>query len=399
MERNYLSRSIRVQQKTRPEEFTVADYHDARAFETVLDIVGDQHGFPTDGHSHPNEHDLQVSLNHLGLFLDTHTENTIVELLSVTQNVCFKLSRGTIVGMSETERKSYDPEYDRENTPQLKPFFQQLKYYVSRYIVESFDSHRHNKAFPKSNNQYYADAIAQCKNLLEDVFSEVQKIYQHHVPAYDVLFERFDELHREDDSNLEVYLGRDGIHAFHGRIGQIAARGDVELEVDELDAPSPERIVYVVYNRAIRDGYGPLSGVHRTNYIKQFISEDDSPQFFDTGFRGSIPEDIINRLELVGSMNERIHLLDVMNGFEDRRVKGLTRNAAGNVIESAPKSEESADMLTIDPQSGLIKYIAVPACLEDQFKFQIGRSVLMRHYWAKENARITNSLGEVSLSS
>jgi hypothetical protein len=371
-----------------PEVFTAVDYTEARAFENVLDIVGEQQGLPVDAHTHPDDELLKESLAMLGLDIDRKLEEDIKELLISAKLFCWYMSHPGYSSMSQLERDSYDPKYQRTEDQQLKPFFQQMKYFMSRFITEDVERAKHNGDSETTRNQYQT-AIYRCSSLVEELRSHTHNLFVKDFKAYDTTFDSFDDSQRRDPSQVEIYLGRDGIHAYHGRLGELAARGDVAVEIQELDLPStPTRTLYLVYSRNLTKFHEEAKRL----YLAQQIPEGINPQFFDTGYNGSIPIDIIATLGM-DTRNASDHI-NMLNSFiQERRVKGLEANIQIDDIECSPKMEDTSVKLAVG-EDGIFRYEARVNPLREQFIAQVIRSITMRHFWAKERTELLNGIEE-----
>ena len=120
---------------------------------------------------------------------------------------------------------------------------------------------------------------------------------------YDKLFAEWDAKRIGEREFQEVFLGRDGVYAFVGRQAQIWARrrklgmGNGEEGGSLLGFPT-----YLVYPRGfIRD----LDDEAKKEYLGRRIPDPDVAHYFDTGFTGTIPEDIMSVLGVSESEQDR----------------------------------------------------------------------------------------------
>lgn len=225
--------------------------------------------------------------------------------------------------------------------------------------------------------------------MLGEGFDRYKKIIEIDIPLYDKLYTEFDSLRDLGDYPLEVYLGRDGIYAWIGRRAQDVARrrkmGFKERlrfkEMGEVIAIQPK---YVVYPRYFRDN---LSYDTKRKFLEQEgIGQNFDPMFFDTGYTGTIPEQI---MKIMGfepeDIDRRIRLLSAPHA--GRRVKGVSENARGDIveyIEHNSKIEESAEGLVVDDKTGKIRRVAKPTSPTEQFYFMMVNQAIARHYWLQE---------------
>jgi hypothetical protein len=372
------------------EEFTAKDYVQARAMETIFDFLEKDLGFTSDTHTYPDETSFSEATELLGVTVDDEFTNRAGRLLSEASSFCSQVVNSSFVVMTTAERATYSPDYERGDIP-VKPFFQQLQYLLARFVTERVDSFDTFQEGTKPSNQDYLDALSEGIYALFSLPAQTERLFTHDLPVYDLVFDVFDRRARTDEDHLEIYLGRDGMYAYYGRLGEVAARGDVSNVGPEFEENfNDTRFKYMVYSTNIK--HQPLE--LRQQYIGQHVSDGDSPHFFDTGFRGSIPEDI---LRVLGYSDEetdaRIHLLNSGHNPNDaRRLETLSHNVDIHGIEDSPKPENSSMELKI-VAGGLLGYTASKTSLVEQFKYQVMRTMLIRHFWIKEHAAIRRVLG------
>ncbi len=240
-------------------------------------------------------------------------------------------------------------------------------------------------------------------SVIEEGFNRYMRVYEVDVPLYNKLYEEFDSLRETGRYPLEVYLGRDGIYAWIGRRAQdVARRRKMGLEgrrklkdAGEIIEINPQ---YTVYPRYFRDN---LNYETKRKFLEQEgISLDADPMFYDTGYTGTIPEQI---MQIMGfepdEIEERIRLLSAPSTH--RRVKGISENARSEIIEHIEhnaKSEQSAEGLVVDEKTGKIRHIAMPTTPEEQFYFSMISQGISRHYWLQEKLHHEPS-GNVNLDS
>lgn len=310
--------------------------------------------------------------------------------------------------ISDAERDSLrDPANEQFG---LKPLEQQMRYLLARFITEQNSSFSKVDSDLKHDGEYY-------KSKLTEAVSYYVKAINVDVPMYDRLYEDFDLL-RLDEKNkpLEVYLGRDGILAYIGRRSSSAVRAAVldpaqrrqMRESGEIYEIKP-RYTYFVYNRKIMaagkedpsaDAIYRGGKYTRENspekktkqeYIAQAgINASENPHFYDTGYRGSIPEDIMDLMGFSeGEIDRRIHMLSNAPFGESnhprRRVRTLDKNYSDNVMvmENAPKPERSALGLRTN-EAGVLEHVSDAVDPREQMQYLFMREAIHRHYWIRE---------------
>jgi len=271
-----------------------------------------------------------------------------------------------------------------------------IRSFVARYFIQSVDGDttRLSEIGNLSND---------LDRILAEGFNRYIKIHEVDVPLYDKLYEEFDTLRETGRSPLEVYLGRDGIYAYIGRHSQDVARrrklgleGRKKLkEMGEVVEIHPQ---YTVYPRYFRDN---LNQETKRQFLEQEgISPDADPLFYDTGYTGTIPEQIMRVMDFSDEdIERRIRLLSAPSVH--RRVKGIPENARSEIIEYIEhnaKTEETAEGLIIDEKTGKIRHIAKPTNPEEQFYFMMVKQAVARHYWLQEQLHHEPS-GNVNLDS
>lgn len=242
--------------------------------------------------------------------------------------------------------------------------------------------------------RYFAQAETADIKTLETVilmgFEDFIRMYKNDIPLYDKVYDEFDQLRADRRYPLEVYLGRDGIYAYVGRRAQDVARRraigpagrraareqGVKLEVH------PE---YVVYPRDFKN----LPSTAKLLYLEDSgVTPKADPIFYDTGFSGTVPEDIMKVMGFSRSqIEERIRLLSAES--DARRLRALNENAPQPVvgeIEDNAKDEESAGGVYMS-NSKLVKHYARPTSPDEQFRYLMIKEAITRHYWLTERLR------------
>ncbi|MEK9178849.1 MAG: hypothetical protein AAB893_00055, partial [Patescibacteria group bacterium] len=278
----------------------------------------------------------------------------------------------------------------------MTPLLDNIRSFVARYFVQSVEGDV--TRLSEVNN-----LSGELDRILAEGFRRYIKIHEVDVPLYDKLYAEFDNLRETGRSPLEVYLGRDGIYAYIGRHSQDVARrrklgleGRKELkEMGEVVEIHPQ---YTVYPRYFRDN---LNQETKRQFLEQEgISPDADPLFYDTGYTGTIPEQIMKVMDFSQEdIEQRIRLLSAPSLH--RRVKGIPENARSEIIEYIEhnaKTEEIAEGLIIDEKTGKIRHIARPTNPEEQFYFMMVKQAVARHYWLQEQLHHEPS-GNVNLDS
>ncbi len=281
--------------------------------------------------------------------------------------------------IKEDDKKAFtNPESIDVHTSSL---LDNVRAFVARYIIQKIEGD-FTKLFP--NN-----IVADIGPIIEEGFNKYIKVHQVEIPLYDKLYEEFDNLRETGRYPLEVFLGRDGIYAWIGRRSQDIARrrkaglkGRKELkDMGEVLEINPQ---YTVYPRYFRDN---INYETKRKFLEQEgISPDADPLFYDTGYTGTIPEQIMRVMDFSDEeIERRIKLLSAPHPH--RRVKGIAENARHEIIEYIEhnaKTEGTAEGLILDEKTGKIRHIAKPTSPEEQFYFMMVKQAISRHYWIQE---------------
>ncbi|MBI2448206.1 hypothetical protein HYV44_01430 [Candidatus Microgenomates bacterium] len=267
----------------------------------------------------------------------------------------------------------------------MTPFFDlsnNLQYFAIRYLVQSIggDLNRISDLRESLNNM---------DGVLEEGFKKYIKVHEVDIPLYDKLYEEFDNLRETGRYPTEVFLGRDGVYAWIGRWAQDIARrkklgpeGRKKLQkMGDIIEINPQ---YLVYPRYFRDN---LDYDTKRQFLEQErITPDADPLFYDTGYTGTIPEQIMRVMDFDDEdIERRIRLLSAPSVH--RRVKGIPENARSEIIEYIEhnaKTENTAEGLIIDEETGKIHHIAQPTSPEEQFYYMMIKQAIARHYWLQE---------------
>ena len=286
------------------------------------------------------------------------------------------------------EKMQFDehiPKKDREellNSKHTKSLLDNLRLLLARYFV--LKSEGDLSSLPEIMQN--TDIVP----LLMKSLEKFSKIFEVDIPLYDILYDEFDKLKSEGERNpLEVFLGRDGVYAYLGRRAKdVAERRKMGPKLrKKLKAEGkvigiyPE---YLVYPRYFRDEV--ITDAKVRYLASQGITKESDPVFFDTGYVGTIPEQILHILGFSPEeIEKRIHLLSASK--EHRRIRGVSENVRNEIIdfvEDSSKPEKTATGLFRDPKIDMIHHVAEPTSPEEQFMFGMIEQAITRHYWLKE---------------
>ena len=328
-----------------------------------------------------NSNEISASLAEVNEKINTAYQNFLEQIRSNTS-------------IKEDDKQAFlDPE---SSGVKMTPLLDNIRAFIARYFVQSAEG-------DVARLSEIGNLSGELDRILAEGFRRYIKIHEVDVPLYDKLYEEFDTLRETGRSPLEVYLGRDGIYAYIGRHSQDVARrrklgleGRKKLkEMGEVVEIHPQ---YTVYPRYFRDN---LNQETKRQFLEQEgISPDADPLFYDTGYTGTIPEQIMKVMDFSQEdIEKRIRLLSAPSVH--RRVKGIPENARSEIIEYIEhnaKTEETAEGLIIDKKTGKIRHIAKPTNPEEQFYFMMVKQAVARHYWLQEKLHHEPS-GNVNLDS
>ncbi len=216
---------------------------------------------------------------------------------------------------------------------------------------------------------------------------------------YDHLYREWDHKRVSSMDFEEVFLGRDGVYAYVGRVGQIMARrAAVRLRGQSLSNTERQLLqmpTYLVYPRGFRDY---LEDDVKEIYLNQKLRNPASASYYDTGFTGTIPQDIMQILGIPRDQWEsKIRLLSAT--ARERTVTGLKggkseRDQVVNTIEYNVKPEKSAEGLYMRQQPGQTEAMLVPYAEPtdpgERLAFRLVQQALYRHYYLQETKRLEN---------
>ncbi len=276
----------------------------------------------------------------------------------------------------------------RESKVKMNNLLPNVQNFIGRYLAQMAegDLQRVDYVIDK-----YKDTI---KDIVREGYRLYLEVYNIDIPLYDKLYREFDSWRENGRYPMEVYLGRDGIYAYIGRRAQDAARraktgkeGRESLRAHgEIIEINPK---YIVYPRYFRDFI--KYEVKRAFLEQERITPDMDPLFYDTGYTGTIPEQIMRVMDFDDEdIEERIRLLSANRA--NRRIRGVSENARDDIveyIEGNAKLEESASGLLLDRETGKIRHIAKPTTPREQFNFAMIKQAIARHYMVQEKIHFT----------
>ena len=213
-------------------------------------------------------------------------------------------------------------------------------------------------------------------------FNQVLKV---DTKYYDRLFAEWDAKRIGEREFQEVFLGRDGVYAYVARRAQLyARRRRLGMSSHAAGGSLMEFPTYLVYPRGFRD---ELDDVVKDEYLHPRIQNPDAAYYYDTGFTGTIPEDIMRVLGVSESdRDSRIRLLSASD--RPRTVLGLKgdkpeRDQIVNTIEYHVKDEESAEGL-YRTEDGRLEPYSRPTNPDERLAFRMTQLALSRHYYTRE---------------
>lgn len=330
--------------------------------------------------------------------LTTEQVMAFSDLQGAASETARRTARILLLQVGSHERDLYAND-EKAQDNQLKSFEKQLTYYLCRAIV-TMTERGSNPVETLVNNR--DDLIS----LLGEVPQLVEDVYKTDIPLYDKVLEEFDEMRNENPDMLEVYLSRDGVFAYIARRAQAAARGIAVRNDSEIpDRDGEEQTIVPKYknmliNRAMigrHDDYDiPQDFADYTEeqqemikttvrtYVKQSGLVDEDVHFFDTGYVGSIPAEILSALGFSEEeADKRIHLISAED--RERRSEGLwfNRNSAVDEIEhERPQATRSAKGFR--SENGTLIPVVERSSADNVFLHQVIKHVIHRHFFYRE---------------
>lgn len=272
----------------------------------------------------------------------------------------------------------------------LKPYRESVNSLIARYLVQSeFTKHLDVRDIHEIANDL--------RDTLSMSLGWCLNVYKREIPLYDALYKEFDEYRSDGRNPMEVYLGRDGIDAWVGRRAQdVARRRQMGPEQRREAKATGEKIKvnsqYLVYPTVFKE----LEVNKKRRYLKdQGIDPNSDPIFYDTGYVGSVPEDIMRVMGFSqDEIEKRIKLLEARTPSRQARA-GRGSDGTVSFIEDGPKLEESARLIAKNRRTGQFDYYAAPSQAHEQFRFNMVREVIVRHFWTLERQEAQQVIAEI----
>lgn len=244
------------------------------------------------------------------------------------------------------------------------------------------------------------------RNVLKRALLETIFVVDSDIPLYELLFKELDEI-RDSEKKCEVYIGRDGIYAFEGRRSlDVARRRKLNKENKQNRKLIDIHPKYINYNSLIKDNF---SDETKRKFIEDAgIKTSDDPIIFDTGFRGSIPEQILKILGFTGEdLEKRIKILATdyhinsnseisldsqetileKEKIRNRLVRGIKNNYSNyqlvSTIEERAKKYMTASGIFED-QNGKLKPAQNPYLNDLFFEYELIELTIRQYFFNKE---------------
>ena len=301
--------------------------------------------------------------------------------------------------LSEVSDSKHIPEQDKvmllhpESLPfSVKPLIEKVQLLIAQYLVVTAAGNRGDFVESVKDTQ-----VEDVLFMVREGFKMYLSVYEDDIRQYDRLYKALDALRKGEASDpVEIFAGRDGESGYVGRrsedVGRRRSMGPkARREAKSLGKDGAVHPKYVVYPRTFIEG---LTDEAKKEYLKQRagVDEDSNLVIFDTGFVGSVPEDI--KKVLTGNPPDPREVQMFSSSQDPRyRVDGLMEDQDDVVerVESIPSREEKAEDL-VQEESGEVRHVAKPASPYDQFIFGMVEQAIGRHYYMK------GRLGEKSAS-
>ncbi|MGH7237118.1 MAG: hypothetical protein ACREGF_01130, partial [Candidatus Saccharimonadales bacterium] len=259
-------------------------------------------------------------------------------------------------------------------TNSLMPTYRRL---AADYLALSSNS-------DKLSDINFADLQPGLESALHGATEKFLQVLKVDVPYYDKLFTEWDAKRVGQRDFQEVFLGRDGVYAYVGRRAQMQARRRA-MELGSGGDWQTEMPTYLVYPRGFRDNLEPDA---KQAYLAQNIKNPLAAHYYDTGFTGTIPEDIMRVMGVSQEQWEsRIRLLSASK--RDRTVLGLQgtkseRDQIVSTVEYNVKDEHTAEGLFRRQHpdgSETMEPFAEPTMPAERLAFRLAQQALHRHFY------------------
>jgi len=249
--------------------------------------------------------------------------------------------------------------------------------------------------------------IKMLKNFLKKGFKEMIEVAVDDIPKYELLFNELDDL-SSSNKKTELYIGRDGIYAYEARRAIDVAKRR-KLTGDKIKRRKALEIhpKYINYNSTIKENFKEED---RRRYLQDNgVYPEDDLIIFDTGYRGSIPEQILKTLgrKDYDDIQSRVKILgtDFYEGNEDvdlaaspeeyekalkyrsRIIKGIKNNLAnyehvGRIEERGKKYMTATGIF--EDKNGKLKPAENPFFNEYFFEYELIELVIRQYFYNRE---------------
>ena len=292
--------------------------------------------------------------------------------------------------------RSPETEEDRELAETIQQAYDKLRADIASQYGDQYSQEMFGKRGDKLGDiwpayrRLVADYIAvmdeyDLPEALERAAKAFNQVLRVDTKYYDKLFAEWDAKRIGEKEFEEVFLGRDGVYAYVARRAQLyARRRRFGMSSHAAGGSLMEFPTYLVYPRGFRD---ELDDVVKDEYLHPRIQNPDAAHYYDTGFTGTIPEDIMRVLGVSESdRDNQIRLLSASD--RPRTVLGLKgdkpeRDQIVNTIEHHVKDEESAEGL-YRTEDGRLEPYSRPTEPDERLAFRMTQLALSRHYYTRE---------------
>ncbi len=319
---------------------------------------------------------------------DTHKFN---ELATVISNRFGGLKSRIL---HRQEHYDYDDVLGNEPDSPTNALFPTYRRLVADFIALEFEESGYS--LDNLSQQELKHILVAMSNALSYANDKFFDVLGTDVPYYDKLYTEWDAKRLGQKDFQEVFLGRDGVYAYMGRRAQLQARKrflGIKGESHELTMPT-----YLVYPRTFRDSLNPET---KSEYLFQNITNPQAAHYYDTGFTGTIPQDIMRVLGVSeADWDERIRLLSASK--RDRTVLGLEgskdeRDQIVNTVEYNVKNESTAQGL-YDGDGDALRPYAQPTTAAERLAFGLVQQALHRHYYVREMRSLQSSETRIAMT-
>ena len=272
-------------------------------------------------------------------------------------------------------------------------YYQKLTLRLAKYL--SLECEGDIKNIPNIN-------LKKLKNVINMGFREIFSVLENDISLYDKLFTELDSI-RETDKKMELYIGRDGIYAYEGRRSIDTARRRKKTKEEKAQRKLLEiHPKYINYNSFIKNNFDEETKI---KYLQdQGVDSSKDLIIFDTGYRGSIPEQILRSIGFSQEeIEKRIKILgtDFYKNYEsnyeedleektkirNRLVKGIPYDLENYNkvarIEERPKRNLTSTGLYLNIQ-GKLTPIEAPFLNEVSFHYDLIELTIRQYFYNRE---------------